>query len=742
MSGEHEMSGEHGRLGLYRLFLTLLPGDFRAQWEGDMIDVFRHRLADAGPSRLRRGWVWGRGLVDVLGLAASERMRGVVGPGSPRGLGQDLGSALRSLRRSPGFAASAVLTLALGIGAATATFAVLHSVLLAPMPYPDADRLVLLWPEANGNAAMVALARDELSTVQEVSGVTGWALTLTGVGEPAEVDATMASPTHFDVMGVQPVLGRGFVPDDGLPGAEGVVVLSHAFWTSAFGADPSVLGRAVDLAGASYERRTVIGVMPPDYRPFRRETQAWIPLQRDPSLSLEEDNSWYVNERIARLRAEATLARAGQEIVPHARRIVTRLPRLFEQEEAQVASVQSLRAYIAGDTGPVLWVTMGAVSLVLLIACGNVANLLLARGDAQARAHSVRVALGASRRRVTQMLLAESAVLAAAGGGLGALLAVALTGQLARLAPADFPRLGEIGVDGPVLAYAVLVTGATVVLAGLWPALRASRLGATAGLGGGGRGSAASSTGRLGRGLVALQIALALTVAVGSGLMLRSLDRLLGEEVGLDGRQVLTFKASPPPPRYPTRADFQRYYDQVLEQVDAIPGVTATGAIHLLPGTGGNWSFPVYTGSEVREGETVPTANFRAIRPGYFETVRIPLLTGRTLTASDSEGAEPVVVVNEAFVNEFWPGQDPLDQRLSIFSAEGTSHRVVGVVGDVRQHRRSLAPLPEMYFTLQQAPMERLTLAVMVRFEGGPVLDKRRSGATGGVERGSRGAHK
>lgn len=706
----------------YRVLLKLLPEDFRSRWGPDMVDVFQHRLDEAGQSPVRRAWVWARGFADVVTQALVERSRSLRLASTPRGLGQDLRYGLRGLVRSPGFAVSAALTLALGIGAATATFAVLHGVLLSPLPYPESDRLVLLWPEANGNVAMVDLAREELATVEAVSGLSSWALTLNGVGEPVEIDATMASPTHFEVMGVPPVRGRGFVEGDALPGSEGVVVLSHRFWASAFGADPDVLGRVVEMSGADYDRRTIVGIMPPGYRPFHRDTDVWIPLQGDPAVSLEADQSWYVNERVARLRPGATLAEANREIRPHAEGIRARLPQIFEEQDSRVASVQLLKDYVAGDMGPVLWVTMAAVSLVLLIACGNVANLLLARGEAQARSHSVRVALGASRARVVRMLLAESALLASVGGTLGALFAWSLTGLLARLAPESFPRLDEIGVDGPVLAYGVLLSGAAVVLAGLWPALRAGRPEATGGLGGGGRGTAAAGLGRLGRGLVSLQVALALMVAVGSGLMLRSLDRLLTEEVGMDGEQVLTFKPSPPQARYGTRADFERYYDQVLERVAAVPGVTGVGAIHLLPGTGGNWSFPVFTGAPVAEGETVPSANFRAVRPGYFETLRIPLLRGRTLTRDDSGEGEPVVVVNQAFVERFWPGQDPLSQRLSIFRATGTPHRVVGVVGDVRQHRRSLAPLPEMYFAPAQAPMDQLSLWIMARFEQGPVL--------------------
>ncbi|MDH3224088.1 MAG: ABC transporter permease, partial [Gemmatimonadota bacterium] len=576
----------------YRLLLTLLPEDFRRRWGPDMEDVFALRLREAGSSPVRRLWVWARAVADVAAHAMAEwRSRLSGAPRPPRSWAQDLRYGVTSVLRARGFFAGAALTLALGIAAATATFAVVHAVLLQDLPYPEADRLVVLWPETNGNKSMVGLAEEGMVSVEVASGVSGWALTLNGVGEPAQIQATAVSNAHFDVMGVLPALGRGFQEGDDLPGAAGVVVLAHGFWVSAFGSDPSVIGRVVDMSGAEYDRRTVIGVMPPGYRPFIRGTDVWIPLEGDPSTPLEEDRTWYVNHRLARLRVGATLEQANREIGPHAERIRERLPGVFAEDDPRRATVQPLGAFVAGDTGPVIWVAMGAVSLVLLIACGNVTNLLLARGDAQERAHSIRVALGASRARVARMLMAQNAVIAGAGGLAGAFLARGFLEALIRLAPPDFPRLDEIGFGGPVLAYATVATAVTLAVAGVWPAVRASRAGGTAVLGGGARGSAGVGPGRLSRGLVAAQIALALMVAVGSGLMLRSLTRLASEEVGLDAGQTLTFNPTPPGGRYPTRADFQLYYDQVTERLAALPGVTSVGAIHLLPGTWGNWSF-------------------------------------------------------------------------------------------------------------------------------------------------------
>ena len=691
-----------------------------------MEDVFRHRLQEAGSSRRRVVWVWIRALSDLGVHAVSERFRG-----KGRGMGmqktgrftQDVGYAVRALLREPGLAVAAVLTLALGIGAATGTFSVVYSILLQDLPYEDADRLVAVWPTANANRSMVELVDDELSSLDGVSGISAWTLTLNGVGEPLEITGTKVSPNHFDLLGVAPALGRGFNPEEDVPGASGVVVLSHAFWLQVFGGDPGVLGRVVEISGADHDRRTVIGVMPSGFRPVFQATDVWIPLDGDPTLTLEEDDTWYVNHRIARLSPGATVERATEELGRHARGIVARLPRIYEPREAEEATVEPLLSHVSGDVEAPMWVALGAVSLVLLIACGNVANLLLARSDARARSLAVRVALGATRGRLARMLLAESLVLGVVGGALGVLVAYGMVQLLVGAAPETFPRIAEVGVSTPVLFYALTLTLGSVVLAGLGPALRASRIEGTAALGGGGRGSAGESGGRVSRWLVTAQVALAMVVAVGSGLMLRSLGELLAQDTGMDGERVLTFRPSPPVSRYPDGESFRQYYDRVSERVAAIPGVTRVGAINLLPGTSGNWSFPTYAGADLPEGAAVPSSNFRAVRPGYFEAVKVPLLSGRLLHEGDQAGGEPVLVVNQSFADRFWPGDEPLGQTVRIFNPQNTPTRVVGVVGDVRQHSRSMEPQPEMYFPHAQVPWNQMSLWLMVEVEAGDPLD-------------------
>ena len=580
-------------------------------------------------------------------------------------MSQDLRYAIRGLRKAPRFTAVAVTALALGIGAATATYSVVHAVLLRDLPYHEPDRLVMVWPEVNANKAMAALAETEMASLAQVSGISRWTLTLTGFGDPLEIVGTLVSTNHFGLVGTRPALGRDFRQGDDLPGAAGVAILSHEFWTRAFAADTEVVGQTVQISGAEYDRRTVIGVMPRSYRPLTGDTDVWVPLEGDPALGIEEDQSWYVNERVARLAPGATVALANEQIQAHARQVQARLPTIYDEEDASTATVQPLQEFVAGRTGSVLWIAFGAVSLVLLIACANVSNLLLARGEARARTLSVRAALGASRGRVASMLLAESSLLGLVGGGLGVGLAFALVEMIVRLAPADFPRIAEVELSGGVLLYAVVATIGSTLIAGVVPASRASRVDGSTCLGGSVRGTGTRVTGRLTSVLVGTQVALAVVVAVGAGLMLRSLGELLAVDPGIDGTHVLTLRPIPPGGRYTDGDAFRSYYGDVIEQIAAVPGVESVGAIQLLPGTDGNWSFPTFPqGVDLAEGSPTPSVNFRAVRPDYFETVRIPLRDGRLITTYDHGDSEAVAVVNEAFVDRFWAGQSPLGRSV------------------------------------------------------------------------------
>ncbi|HUP51572.1 MAG TPA: ABC transporter permease [Longimicrobiales bacterium] len=693
----------------YRALLRLLPHAIRSRFGRDMEEVFLMRLAEAR-SPVGKAWVWVRAAVDVAAVGAREgwmlltmmtRGRG----GGMDGWMQDLRYAVRTLGRSTALTLLVVGTLALGIGTSTATFSVVNGVMLKPLPYAEPDRLVAVWPEQNFNTAMVRQLLAAAPALESATGISGWAFTLTGEGEPLQVDGARVSPDHFRVLGVRPALGRDFTAEEGLPGNEGVAVISHGLWVRAFGADPSVIGRTIDLATNDLPRRTVIGVLPPDFRPVHSTPEVWVPLVLAPTSGIASDSTWYVNDRVGRLAPGATVEQATEQVRAFARDVHALMDQAIAASTVEVAGVRPLRSDLAGDLGAVIWVALGAVSLVLLIACANVANLLLARGEARQADLTVRAALGAGRKRVVRLLLVESALLGVIGGGLGIALSFALVRTAMGLAPSDFPRLAEIGVDGAVLAYGLAVTAAATVLAGLVPALRVSRANAPSALGGWGRSARARRSSRLATTLVGAEVALAMVVVIASGLMLRSLHSMTSEDPGLDGRGVLVLRPSPPEGRYPSGLAYHAYYDQVLERVRALPAVERASAIHLLPGTGDNWNFPTFIeGVEIVAGQLIPTVNFRVVWPEYFETVGVSVLQGRSLARADDRDAELAVVVNQAFVERYWPGEEPLGRELRLFSTEAAPHRVVGVVQDTRQHGLSREPLPEMYFTHAQIP--------------------------------------
>lgn len=668
-----------------------------------MEEVLAHRLSAAG-SMGSRTWVWVRAVTDLMGHAVLERLR-PDGPAKRRGEGmgtwmQDMRWAVHTLRRSPLFTTVAALTLAAGIGAATATFSVVRAVLFKDLPYREPGRLVEIWPHTNFNNAMVREAVAAMPAVEAASGISGWELTLVGEGEPTDVSANRVSPDHFRVLGVEPALGRSFRDEEGLPGRGDVVILSHAFWARVFGSDPGAIGRTIDLSGADADRHTVIGVMPPDFRPVVGHPEVWVPMSYDPAQDLNADISWYVNYRVARLAQGVTLAQATEQVRRFARSVRDRMPSRYDEDDLRRATAQPLARYLAGDMATFMWVALAAVSLVLLIACANVANLLLARTESRDHDLAVRCALGAGRARVARMLLDESAILGLLGGGTGIALAFGFVRLVRSVAPADFPRLDDMAVDGTALAYAVAVSLGAVLLSGLAPALRASQVRATASLGGGTRASVARRRSRLTLAFVGAEVALAVVVTVGSGLMLRSLERLASIDIGLDTDGVLVMRANPPEGRYADGESFRDYYAQVMARLRPLPEVASVGAIHLLPGTPDNWSFPTWPeGVTYPDDAPVPTVNFRVVWPGYFRTVGLRPLRGRLLTDADGEGGEKVMLVNQAFVDRFWPGQDPIGRSVRTLSSQNDPYRVVGVVGNVRQHGLAREPRPEMYLT-------------------------------------------
>lgn len=618
---------------------------------------------------------------------------------------RDVRVAVRRLSRQPAFAGAAIVTLALGIGATVAMFSVVEGVVLRPLPYPEPERLVAVWPGANFNIAMVDYFRDAPS-LGPMTGLSGWSFTLTGEGEPERVDGAAVDPEYFDVFGVHPTLGRGFTEEERYYGRADVVVLSWDFWQRRFGGDPGVIGRRIALEGHKQTDHVVVGVMPEGHSLVgSAKADVFVPLSTAPGgYTVAQDSSWYVNDVVARLAPGATVEQARIETRELARRLRADFPGRFREDYVRTADAQPLLDSVVGDVRGGLLVMLGAVALVLVIACANVANLLLARTAERGRDSALRAALGASRGRLARQSLAESLVLAVVGGGLGVLLAWWSLDVLANGVRMALPRSPDVAVSLPVLFFALAVTAGSVVLFGLLPALRGGARDVSAELRGGGgpRNTGSRGQHRLRRTLVAVEVALAVVLVAGAGLLLRSFGRLYGTDPGFRPEGVLALEVSHPGAELPgSRQGLAQYYLEVQRRLAAVPGVEDVGGIHLLPLTFGNWSFPYLAeGHEPGPDGNLTSANFRIVTPGYFRTLGIPLLQGRDVTEADGAEGPGVGLINRAMAEELWPGEDPLGKEILLFGNQPFT--VVGVVGDTRQHSLDREPRPEMYRPLTQ----------------------------------------
>ncbi len=632
---------------------------------------------------------------------------------------RDLRLAFRELRRSPGFATVAILTLTLGIGANTAMFSVLDGVVLRPLPFSEPERLVAVWPGMNFNVTLVDSLASKTPSLDGVAGVSYWSLTLTGDGPPESLDAGVVSTNFFQVLGVSPFLGRGFRPEERQPEGSDVVVLSYGFWMRRFGGDRDVVGRRIRLEGYDKESRQVIGVAPPGFQPPDRRADVWIPLHLARGHTLATDSTWYVNQVVARLGPGLPIGQASADVARAAREIHQEFPDRILEDLVRQARVTPLMASVLGDTATLLWSLLGAVGLVLIMACANLANLLLARGAARSRDAAIRRALGATPGRLVRQHLTAAGVLAVLGAGAGLILArVSLGLLLPGLERTQIPRAGEVALSPGVLAF----TAGTAVLAalafGLLPALRAGSEGLRSRMDSGGRGRTADARIHgINRALVAVETALAMVLVTGAGLMLRSVWHLYHVDPGFRSEGVVAVQISPSDARYRSEGEISRaFVAQVLDGVRSIPGVRDVGGIHLLPLTMGNWSFPYLAQDHPPpEDAPLPSANFRIVTPGYFRTMGIPVLRGRPFSETDGPEDAPVGLINETMARILWPGQDPVGKEILLFGNQ--PFEVVGVVGDVRQHGLERDPLPEMYRPFKQYSWPGLTL--MVRGAGG-----------------------
>ncbi|HEX8072777.1 MAG TPA: ABC transporter permease [Pyrinomonadaceae bacterium] len=633
-------------------------------------------------------------------------------------LWQDVRFGVRMLMKTPGFTLVAVAALALGIGANTAIFSVVHKVLLQPLPFAEPARLVGLHSRDErdgtlGEAFSYPNFQDLRAQRQLFEGVAAYSRAsafLVGSEGPEQLRGLVVSADLFPLLGARAALGRVFTTEEDKQGRERVIVLSDALWRQRFNADPKIVGQAITLTSGP---ATVLGVMPEGFKyPVgEQRVEYYMPLAQSVSPDNFNQRGAVFLSVVARLRAGLTLQQAQAETT----RVATQLAAAYPDSNTALGFVlKPLHEDLVGDVRPALYVLLGAVAFVLLIACANVANLLLARAAARQKEIAVRTALGASRGRIVGQLLVESLLLALAGGALGLLLALWGLDLLIAAAPADIPRLHDVKLDPVVLAFTCGVALLTGVVFGLAPAWQASKTDFNDALKEGGRGGTEGLRhNRLRGALVVSEVALSLVLLVGAGLLLQSFWRLLKVDPGFRPERVLAADVLARGKQFAEPAQRAVFFQQVLQRVGQLPGVEAVGAVSPLP-LGGNfesYSFRV-EGQTYPRGEE-PAADFRVISPDYFRTMAIPVKQGRAFNERDTDKAPPVVVINETFARRFFPGENPTGRRLALDDGEddhAAPREIVGVVGDVRHAGLDQPVTPEMYVPFQQLPPARLSI--------------------------------
>jgi putative ABC transport system permease protein len=640
---------------------------------------------------------------------------------SLRSIAQDLRQGLRLLRRTPGWTAVAVLTLALGIGANTAIFGLVQAILLEPFPYPDATRLVVpctIYQRANSDRGSVAFAdildwKGMTDLFEAVSAFNPATADITDGDEPERVPAVVADETYFTVLGAPPLLGRFFTAEENAPNGPPVTVLSHALWLRRFGGDSSVVGKRIEIRGVS---TLIVGVTRPDST-WPADAQVIQPLGsggRPDADMLRRDNHIY--QSIARLRRGVSLDGAQAKITVVGERVAAR-----ETNRAGTNwKLHPLADYVVGPRlQQTLTILFGAVLVVLLIACVNVANLLLARGVSREREVAVRAALGAGRGRIAAQFLVESALLAAAGGIGGVIAGYWGLKALVRFAPPDVPRIEDAHIDLAVLGFSVALCGIATVLAGLVPAWHAARVRPAQSFGGASRGVAGElRTGRLRGALVVVEVALAVVLLTGAGLLIRSYSRIGRVDPGISSRDVLTMRLSLPRSRYAEPPQVADGYDRLVEALGRVPGVTRVSAVSSLPLGGGGF----YLGrSFLREGQAEPPATtdvhgaWSVIRPDYFAAIGIPLIEGRGFTPDDRAASNPVIIISRTMAKALFPDGRAIGKRIRSWRDENLYREIVGVVGDIRYSGLTDAIGHNVYVPHTQNSWRGLTLLVSSR---------------------------
>ena len=638
---------------------------------------------------------------------------------------QDVRYAVRTLAKTPGFTAVALATLALGIGATTAIFSVVNAVLLAPLAHPEPERLVRVYqtfPKQKVSTAGASYLNYEdwarqTRSFEDLGAIRLHDYTLTGRGEPALVVAGTGTSTMFRLLHARPLAGRAFVSSDDAPGAAPVAILSEGLWRDRFGSDPSVIGQAVSLDQRPY---TIVGVMPASFKtPGDLPAQLWTPLSQDPVFAdLRQKRGGHYLTVVGRLARGVSLGQAQAELAT----VVDGLARKYPKEnEGWGVRLVPLAESLVSGVRTALLVLLGAVALVFLIACANVANLLLVRSAARAREVAIRASLGAGRARLIRQFLTECLVLALTGGLLGLSLAYAGMGALRRWLPADLPRLDEIAIDRRVLLFTLGAALVSAVVFGLAPTVQASRTTLWASLREGAAGTGEGGGAKRLRGLLVVgETALSFVLLVGAGLLVKSFVRLQEVPLGFEPARVLTAGMSLPRAQYVEPGQWLGFYTSLVERLKAEPGVEDVAAALPLPLMGGGLNFAFKIEGKTEETGSDLSANYTAVTPGYFRVMGLKLVRGRFLTDSDSAEHPKVCLISSEFARQFFPGEDPVGKRLIFGFKEPVPREIVGVVGDVRRDGLGVVSRPEMYVPFAQDPWWAAYVAVRAKGDAAP----------------------
>jgi putative ABC transport system permease protein len=670
--------------------------------------------------------------------AAKESCRDRRGLPFLESLTQDIRFALRILRKNPGFVAIAVLTLALGIGASTAVFSLVNAVLLKPLPYPNSGQIAFPWRQAPpglnlgyndlpwGRIEFLFLSQ-ESQTFQALGAFKSDSFNLTGSGDPARLDGLRASAGFFHALGVSPVLGRTFTDDEDQPGHEHSVVLGYQLWRDRFGGDPAILGRSLELNGDAY---TVLGVMPagfvfpraqemPGSFTFAREAQLWIPLALSRGALIPAEPSELAI--VGRLKPGITVAQGQAEMDVLGQRLQAQFP---QAKGWFTSRLTPMARQLGGETRRPLLLILGAVGIVLLIACSNVASLLLTRSLGRKREFTLRAALGADKRRLIRQLLTESLLLASFGGLLGTLLSAAAIHFMKILGPLSIPRLSETALDFRVLGFAVGVSLFSGVCFGLAPAIAGTRENLIESLKEGGpRSGESQATTKLRNALLVSEVALAFVLVIAAGLLAQTFFHLLSVDPGFNPARVLTFELSLPASKYTNQDQIVALYQSALQKLRGLPGVESAGITETVPMGGATESTALrIPGHPATDPNDRPYSNYTMASPGYFVTVGTPMLRGRDFLESDTVDSVPVTIINSAMAKKYWPGEDPIGKQVGPLSRLYPVATIIGIVADTKRLSLREEPPPEMYVPYTQKVWPSLlTMDVVLRTKVDPV---------------------